>query len=141
MSLVSKILVVFLLFSNIAYSQLKKYPTLNVIDGDTVLIFDLFQGKELIKINETKKQYIELFDLNKKELERKNTIISVQEDKIRSYEYVIKDYDTIVKSMGNLITLSEQKIREQKKEIRKQKTHKWVAIIGLSCLGILGVIY
>ena len=61
MNLKINLIVLFSVFFQVAFSQLKnEYPIVSVIENDSVVIFSLKQSKKLIEINEQKKECYEL---------------------------------------------------------------------------------
>ena len=121
-----------LLLTSDAFSQVKtsKYPSIQVIESDTVIIFDLEQGRKLAIINESKKHLEQLNEIQLKELNEKDSIIInlnaiiVHDDKIK------KAYTDIIIENKNLEKLCQDEKLILMQEIKKQKRYKWTAIIS-----------
>ena len=73
--------------SSTAFSQsnVNKYPKVEIIESDTVIVFDLDQGRKLAIINESKKRLEELNAIQNKELTEKDSIIYNQSVIVTKY--------------------------------------------------------
>jgi hypothetical protein len=120
-----------LLTSN-AFSQVKtsKYPSIQVIESDTVIIFDLEQGRKLAIINESKKHLEQLNEIQLKELNEKDSIIINQNAIIVQNDKIKKAYNDVIIENKNLEKLCQDEKIILMQEINKQKRYKWTAIIS-----------
>ncbi len=121
-----------LLLTSDAFSQVKtsKYPCIQVIESDTVIIFDLEQGRKLAIINESKKHLEQLNEIQLKELNEKDSIIINQNAIIIHDDKIKKAYTDIIIENKNLEKLCQDEKSILMQEIKKQKRYKWTAIIS-----------
>ena len=121
-----------LLLTSDAFSQVKtsKYPSIQVIESDTVIIFDLEQGRKLAIINESKKHLEQLNEIQLKELNEKDSIIINQNAIIVHDDKIKKAYTDIIIENKNLEKLCQDEKLILMQEIKKQKRYKWTAIIS-----------
>jgi hypothetical protein len=121
-----------LLLTSDAFSQVKtsKYPSIQVIESDTVIIFDLEQGRKLAIINESKKHLEQLNEIQLKELNEKDSIIINQNAIIIHDDKIKKAYTDIIIENKNLEKLCQDEKSILMQEIKKQKRYKWTAIIS-----------
>ena len=98
-----------LLLTSDAFSQVKtsKYPSIQVIESDTVIIFDLEQGRKLAIINESKKHLEQLNEIQLKELNEKDSIIINQNAIIVHDDKIKKAYTDIIIENKNLEKLCQ----------------------------------
>jgi hypothetical protein len=107
-----------------------KYPSVQVIESDTVIIFDLEQGRKLAIINESKKHLEQLNEIQLKELSEKDSIIVNQNAIIVHGDKIQKAYNSIIIENKNLEQLCQDEKKILTDEIKKQKRYKWTAIIS-----------
>jgi hypothetical protein len=121
-----------ILLTSDAFSQVKtsKYPSIQVIESDTVIIFDLEQGRKLAIINESKKHLEQLNEIQLKELNEKDSIIVNQNAIIVHDDKIKKAYNNIIVENKNLEKLCQDEKTILDHEIKKQKRYKWTAIIS-----------
>lgn len=121
-----------LLLTSNAFSQVKtsKYPSTQIIESDTVIIFDLEQGRKLAIINESKKHLEQLNDIQLKQLNEKDSIIINQNAIIIHSDKIKKAYNDIIIENKNLEKLCQDEKSILSQEIKKQKRYKWTAIIS-----------
>ena len=127
-----------LLLTSDAFSQVKtsKYPSVQVIESDTVIIFDLEQGRKLAIINESKKHLEQLNQIQLKELNEKDSIIINQNAIIVHDDKIKKAYSDIIIENKKLEQLCQDEKKILTDEIKKQKRYKWTAIISGITLNI-----
>jgi len=114
-----------------AFSQSNgTYPKFEVINEDTVIVFDIEQGKKLAIINETKKKLEQLNNLQGLELETKDSIINVQNEIIVKLEEVDKSNKIIIEEKNKIEQVYKEENKLYSDEIKKQKRYKWLAIIS-----------
>jgi hypothetical protein len=121
-----------ILLTSDAFSQVKtsKYPSVQVIESDTVIIFDLEQGRKLAIINESKKHLEQLNQIQSKELNEKDSIIINQNAIIVHNDRIKKAYTDIIVENKNLEKLCQDEKSILIQEVKKQKRYKWTAIIS-----------
>jgi hypothetical protein len=112
-----------LLLTSDAFSQVKtsKYPSIQVIESDTVIIFDLEQGRKLAIINESKKHLEQLNEIQLKELNQKDSIIINQNAIIVHDDKIKKAYSDIIIENKKLEKLCQDEKSILMQEIKKQK--------------------
>lgn len=141
MSLKSSLLIFCVMIITCSFSQENTYPVVSKIENDSVIIFTLKQGKELIVINEERKECKEINDVLNKEIVQKDTIIYSQQKKIDNYEQIIVEKDNIIARKEELNGICEQEKSMLKKEVRKHKVGKWFALAGCVAIGVLGIVF
>ena len=142
MSLRIRLIALFIIMFGFSFSQVKnEYPFLSVIDNDTVVIFDMKQAKDLIGINEQTKECLEINSVLNGEIVQKDTIIYSQTKKIQNLNAIIDDNKSIIKTKDNLIQICEDEKENLKKDVRKQKVGKWLSIVGIVTVGVLGIVF
>ena len=121
-----------ILLTSDAFSQVNtsKYPSVQVIESDTVIIFDLEQGRKLAIINESKKHLEQLNEIQLKELNEKDSIIINQNAIIVHDDKIKKAYNDIIVENKKLEKLCQDEKSILMQEIKKQKRYKWTAIIS-----------
>jgi hypothetical protein len=121
-----------ILLTSDAFSQVKtsKYPSIQVIESDTVIIFDIDQGRKLAIINESKKRLEQLNEIQLKELNEKDSIIINQNAIIVHDDKIKKAYNDIIVENKKLEKLCQDEKSILMQEIKKQKRYKWTAIIS-----------
>jgi hypothetical protein len=132
-NLIKYVICVFcILLTSDAFSQVKtsKYPSVQVIESDTVIIFDLEQGRKLAIINESKKHLEQLNQIQSKELNEKDSIIINQNAIIVHNDRIKKAYTDIIVENKNLEKLCQDEKSILIQEVKKQKRYKWTAIIS-----------
>jgi len=120
--------IIFILVISITNAQ--KYPKTIVIENDTIICFTTTQSKQLAIWNEQRKQCQELRVLDRKEITKKDGIISEQNSIISKQDSIIFNYRSIIVEKEKIITIHEEERKLLKKEIRTQKIGKWIAIIS-----------
>ena len=120
--------IIFILVISITNAQ--KYPKTIVIENDTIICFTTTQSKQLAIWNEQRKQCQELRVLDRKEITKKDGIISEQNAIINKQDSIIFNYRGIIVEKEKIITIHEEERKLLKKEIRTQKIGKWIAIIS-----------
>ena len=120
--------IIFILVISITNAQ--KYPKTIVIENDTIICFTTTQSKQLAIWNEQRKQCQELRVLDRKEITKKDGIISEQNSIISNQDSIIFNYRSIIVEKEKIITIHEEERKLLKKEIRTQKIGKWIAIIS-----------
>lgn len=128
------LLLVFLL-PLILYGQ--KYPLVKFDGKDTLLIFTIVQGKQLIAQNEERLKDKQVISLNVAQISQQDTIIASQDKKIKNLELMNTSYVNIIKQKDDLSSIFEAEKSMLDKEIKRQKRQKWVAIIGGAIASIL----
>lgn len=128
------LLLVFLL-PLISYGQ--KYPLVKFDGKDTLLIFTIVQGKQLIAQNEERLKDKQVISLNVAQISQQDTIIASQDKKIKNLELMNTSYVNIIKQKDDLSSIFEAEKSMLDKEIKRQKRQKWVAIIGGAIASIL----
>lgn len=128
----NKIILLFLcVFVNYnAFSQSNGiYPKVEVINGDTVVVFSIEQSKKLAAINETKKSLEKMNEIQVQELIVKDSIIGTQSVIISDLENINKNNEVIISEKDKLELLHIEQNEILTNEVKTQKRYKWYAII------------
>lgn len=133
-------LIVFLLMGINVFGQ-NTYPYVTVLDKDTVIVFSFSQGIELSLRNEDLKKHIKLNELNNKEIQLKDSLIIVQNQKVQEHRNIIRAKDRVIENKDILLSLCEDEKIIIEEEISRQKRHKWIAISGGVLIAILGIVF
>lgn len=128
------LLLVFLL-PLICFGQ--KYPLVKFDGKDTLLIFTIVQGKQLIAQNEERLKDKQIISLNVGQIRQQDTIIASQNTKINNLLLMNTKYVDIIKQKDDLSSICEAEKSMLDKEIKRQKRQKWIAIIGGAIASIL----
>lgn len=141
-SIITLFLCVFLSSNALSQHAETKYPSVSVINSDTVIIFTFLQAQKLAIINEDKKRLEKLNVINEKQLQDKDSIINFQKDELENYDKIKRKYEAIIIEKDNLKKLSDSQNIVLIKEIRKQVKQKWIAIIsGIAGFATVSYLY
>jgi hypothetical protein len=105
------------------------YPKVELIKGDTVVVFSIEQSKKLATINETKKSLEKINEIQVQELLVKDSIIGTQSIIISDLEKIKKNNEIIISEKNKLEQLYIEQNKILTTEVKKQKRYKWYAII------------
>jgi hypothetical protein len=144
MNLASRLLLCLSLIAcSIGFSQKDstKYPIVRYYEGDTVLIFNLEQARQITIHNEKHKECQTLNELSEKQIEKQDTIIKMLESEISNFDMVVADYEIIIANKDGLIDICEKEKQIANDEIRRQKIGKYIAIGSAVAIGIIGIIF
>jgi hypothetical protein len=122
----------------LSYGQ--KYPLVKFDGKDTIIVFSIAQGKQLIAQNEERLKDKELISLNVAQISQQDTIIASQDIKIKNLLLMNTNYVIIIKQKDDLISISETEKKILDKEIKRQKRQKIIAIIGGAIVSTLFII-
>ena len=138
------LLFLYVFITSVSFSQVDtiKYPSVKVIDHDTVLIFSFEQGKKIAKINEERKMCNQLNQILQKYIVQKDIIIQTLESKNENLNGIQKRYDLILVEKDQLQVVCEGEKKLLTNEIKKQKRHKIIGIIvGTFTTAIISYFY
>ena len=121
---------IFIGFNALSQQSQSKYPSVSVINTDTVLIFTIEQSKKLAIINEDRKRLKQLNEINEKQLSQKDSIIQMQYNQLVNFDKIKRKYDVIVVEKESMKKLCDSQSILFEKEIKKQNRQKWIAIIS-----------
>jgi hypothetical protein len=122
----------------LSYGQ--KYPLVKFDGKDTLIVFSIAQGKQLIAQNEERLKDKQLILLNVAQISQQDTIIASQDTQINNLLLINTNYVNIIKQKDDLISISETEKKILEKEVKRQKRQKGIAIIGGSVVSILLII-
>jgi len=131
-------LLLFFVLPFLSYGQ--KYPSVTFDGKDTLLMFTIAQGKQLIAQNEERLKDKQLILLNVAQISQQDTIISSQDTQINNLLLINTNYVNIIKQKDDLISICETEKQILEKEVKRQKRQKGIAIIGGSVVSILLII-
>jgi septal ring factor EnvC (AmiA/AmiB activator) len=127
---------IFVFAMQLCYAQtIKKYPSVIVLEKDTLVCFTTEQSKKMAVWNEQRKECIELRKNDNQKISELENIKTTQTGIISNLETEIIQHKKNLEDKDKLISVCEDEKKSLTKEIRKQKRGKWIAIIG----GIGGV--
>jgi Zn-dependent oligopeptidase len=127
---------IFVFAIQLCYSQtIKTYPSVIVLQKDTLVCFTTEQSKQIAVWNEQRKECIELSKNDNQKISELQKITTTQIGIISNLENEIIQHKKNIEDKDKLIGVCEDEKKSLTKEIRKQKRGKWIAIIG----GIGGV--
>jgi len=133
-NLIKTIICVFAL--QLCYAQTKtKYPSVIVIEKDTIVCFTTEQAKQMGVWNEQRKECVELRINDNEKISELKKITTTQTGIISNLENEIVQHKKNFDDKNSLLLICEDEKKSLTKEIRKQKRGKWIAILG----GIGGV--
>jgi Zn-dependent oligopeptidase len=128
-SLIKTIICVFAL--QLCYAQTKtKYPSVIVIEKDTLVCFNTEQSKQIAVWNEQRKECVELRSNDNQKMNELKNINTTQTGIIYNLEKEVYQYKKNIEDKDKLIGVYEDEKKSLKKEVRTQKIGKWIAIIG-----------
>ena len=140
----NRIVINLLFFLSVAFTHAnaQKYPQVVIYQADTVIIFDIAQGKKLAIYNEQKK-YLEKAN---QELEIKintlDTLVKLQDEKIQNYVQIEKNYVEIIDQKQKQMDMNGTQVKIYQKEAKRQKNQKRIAIgVGIIVSSALSYLY
>jgi hypothetical protein len=115
----------------LCYSQTKTtYPSIIVIQKDTLVCFNTEQSKQIAIWNEQRKECIELRSNDNQKINQLKNINTTQTGIISNLENEVYQYKKNIEDKDKIIKLSTEEKEVLKKEIRKQRRGKWIAIFS-----------
>jgi predicted nucleic acid-binding Zn ribbon protein len=129
---------VFFVLPFLSYGQ--KYPSVTFDGKDTLLVFSIAQGKQLIAQNEERLKDKQLIILNVAQISQQDTIIASQDIKINNLLLINTNYVNIIKQKDDLISISETEKQILEKEVKRQKRQKTIVIIGSAIASALLIV-
>jgi Zn-dependent oligopeptidase len=127
---------IFVFAIQLCYSQtIKTYPSVIILQKDTLVCFTTEQSKQIAVWNEQRKECVELSKNDNQKISELQKITTTQIGIISNLENDIIQHKKNIEDKDKLIGVCEDEKKSLTKEIRKQKRGKWIAIIG----GIGGV--
>jgi hypothetical protein len=133
-NLIKTILFVFAL--QLCYAQtITKYPSVIVLEKDTLVCFTTEQSKQMGVWNEQRKECVELRKNDNQKINELEKITITQTGIISNLENEIVQHKKNFDDKNSLLLICEDEKKSLTKEIRKQKRGKWIAILS----GIGGV--
>jgi hypothetical protein len=107
-----------------------KYPSVIVLNKDTLVCFTTEQSKQVAVWNEERKQCLELSKNDSQKINELENIITQQKGLISNLEKEKGLLKANLQDKDALIMICEEEKKSIKKEVRKQKIGKWIAIVG-----------
>lgn len=108
----------------------QKYPSVIVVEKDTLVCFTTEQARKMGVWNEEKKQCIELRKNDNNKISELQKITTTQTSIILNLENEIIQHKENFKDKNSLLLICEDEKDTLKDEVRKHKIGKWVAVIG-----------
>ena len=127
---------IFVFALQLSYAQtIKTYPSIIVLEKDTLVCFTTEQSKQIAVWNEQRKECVELRKNDNQKISELEKITTTQTGIISNLENEIVQHKKNFDDKNSLLLICEDEKKSLTKEIRKQKRGKWIAILG----GIGGV--
>ncbi len=121
----------FLFIFQFAFTQVKnKYPSVILVNKDTLVCFKTEQSKQMAIWNEQRKECLELQKEDKKTIGELEKVSKKQVEIINNLETEITLHKKTIQDKNTLIQVCEDEKKSLNKEIRKQRRGKWIAIIS-----------
>ena len=122
--------VVFLPLAALSQQKPIDYPIIELKGLDTIISFQLDQGKKLAQFNEERKKLIVVTGIQEKQIAQKDSIISHQSVIIDSYKSIETAQQIIVMEKSKQIGFCDEQNKIINNELKRQKRYKWTAIIS-----------
>ena len=127
---------IFVFAIQLCYAQtIKTYPSVIILQKDTLVCFTTEQSKQIAVWNEQKKECVELRKNDNQKISELQKITTTQTGIISNLENEIYQHKKNFDDKNSLLLICEDENKSLTKEVRKQKRGKWIAIFG----GIGGV--
>jgi hypothetical protein len=127
---------IFVFVLQLCYAQtIKTYPSIIVLEKDTLVCFTTEQSKQIAVWNEQRKECVELRKNDNQKISELEKITTTQTGIISNLENEIVQHKKNFDDKNSLLLICEDEKKSLTKEIRKQKRGKWIAVLG----GIGGV--
>ena len=107
-----------------------KYPSIIIVEKDTLVCFTTEQSKQIAVWNEQRKECIELSKNDNQKISELEKIKTTQAGVISNLENEVVQYGKNISDKNKLILICKDEKDTLTDEVRKQKVGKWVAIIG-----------
>ena len=107
-----------------------KYPSIIIVEKDTLVCFTTEQSKQIAVWNEERKECIELSKNDNQKISELEKIKTTQAGVISNLENEVVQYGKNISDKNKLILICKDEKDTLTDEVRKQKVGKWVAIIG-----------
>lgn len=125
----SKIILFVFAFQFCSAQQVKqKYPSVMVVEKDTLVCFTTEQSKQMGVWNEERKQCLELRKNDNQKISELQKIITTQTGLISNLENEIIQHKENFEDKNSLLLICEDEKDTLKGEVRKQKIGKWISI-------------
>jgi septal ring factor EnvC (AmiA/AmiB activator) len=122
---------IFVFALQLSYAQtIKTYPSIIVLEKDTLVCFTTEQSKQIAVWNEQRKECVELRKNDNQKISGLEKITTTQTGIISNLENEIIQHKKNLEDKDKLIGVCEDEKKSLTKEIRKQKRGKWIAIIS-----------
>lgn len=122
-------------FNAFSQSNVTQYPSVNVINADTLIVFKIEQAKQLAVWNEERKECLALNTVLNQEMIQKDTIIDIQRHEIDNFKQILVDNNIIVKQTNDLLFICNLEKTSVQQEVKTQRRQKITAITG----GVFGI--
>lgn len=119
----------------------QKYPSVIVVEKDTLVCFTTEQSKQMGVWNEERKECVELRKNDNQKISELQKITTTQTGIISNLENEIVQHKENFEDKNNLLLICEDEKDTLKDEVRKHKIGKWVAIIGGGLLFTVSLIF
>lgn len=128
----------FVILFNSVNAQIKnEYPTVIILDEDSVVCFTISQSKQMAIWNEERKECLELQLEDKKTISELQKINNTQTVIINNLESEVALNKKTIEDKNTLLNDCEDEKSNLKKEVKKHRRGKWIAIVGGAILSVI----
>ena len=130
---------IFLAFGAFSQLEINKYPSIELRDHDTVIIFKIEQGRKLALFNEERKKLLKVNSILEDQISVKDSIILHQGNVINTYVSIESAQLIIIDQKNKQLELSDSQNQIINTELKKQKRYKLIAIISGISLNVFTI--
>ena len=130
---------IFLAFGAFSQLEINKYPSIELRDHDTVIIFKIEQGRKLALFNEERKKLLKVNSILEDQISVKDSIIMHQGNVINTYVSIESAQQIIIDQKNKQLELSDSQNQIINTELKKQKRYKLIAIISGISLNVFTI--
>ncbi len=131
-------LFVVVILCNSLNAQVKnEYPSVIILDEDSVVCFTINQSKQMAIWNEERKECLELQSEDKKTISELQKINNTQTGIISNLENEVAMHKKTIEDKDLLLGICEDEKTNLKKDVKKHRRGKWIAIVGGVVLSVL----
>lgn len=130
---------IFLASGAFSQREINKYPSIELRDQDTVIIFKIEQGRKLALFNEERKKLLKVNSILEDQISVKDSIILHQGNVINTYVSIESAQQIIIDQKNKQLELSDSQNQIINTELKKQKRYKLIAIISGTSLNVFTI--
>lgn len=130
---------IFLASGAFSQREINKYPSIELRDQDTVIIFKIEQGRKLALFNEERKKMLKVNSILEDQISVKDSVILHQSNVINTYVSIESAQQIIIDQKNKQLELSDSQNQIINTELKKQKRYKLIAIISGISLNVFTI--